>query len=245
MRIVWCRAPPLTPMPALLYVAKQTGNMAMQILGVSGSPVENSNTDRAVKAVLNAADMPAEFVKLSEYDLNPCNACLACVEGNRCEQDDDGNLLLDKVLESDAVVVGGWAPYSSLDARTKMFIERLYPSRHLQGALGDKVGGVVVTIGGPPDNENIPPAAETVINQVSYWMMEEGIEKLGSVTVQGNVPCLSCGYGDECRVSGITMLYGENATTNDVGFNQFEDQTEAVRRAEELGRTIAEAVTED
>ena len=54
----------------------------MKVLGVSGSPIPNSNTDRAVKAVL-----------------------------------------AEKAKTADALVVGGYTPYSSLDAPTKAFQE--------------------------------------------------------------------------------------------------------------------------
>ncbi|BBO91981.1 hypothetical protein DSCOOX_51610 [Desulfosarcina ovata subsp. ovata] len=42
----------------------------MKVLGVSGSPIKNSNTDRALKAVLNATECETEFIKL--IWLNTC-----------------------------------------------------------------------------------------------------------------------------------------------------------------------------
>ena len=39
--------------------------MSAQILGISGSPVRHSNTDRAVQAVLDATGLESEFIKLS------------------------------------------------------------------------------------------------------------------------------------------------------------------------------------
>ena len=46
--------------------------MSIRILGVSGSPVPNSNTDRAVKAVLEASELKSDFVKLSDLHIRPC-----------------------------------------------------------------------------------------------------------------------------------------------------------------------------
>ena len=43
----------------------------MKILGVSGSPVKNSNTDQALKAALAASGLETEFIKLSEYKVEP------------------------------------------------------------------------------------------------------------------------------------------------------------------------------
>ncbi len=39
--------------------------MSIEVLGISGSPIENSNTDRLIQAVLDATELECEFVKLS------------------------------------------------------------------------------------------------------------------------------------------------------------------------------------
>ena len=52
--------------------------MYPQIMGISGSPIKNSNTDRLVQAVLAASGLKAEFVKLSRINVRPCIACLGC-----------------------------------------------------------------------------------------------------------------------------------------------------------------------
>lgn len=68
----------------------------MKVLGVSGAPIQNSNTDRAVKLALSATGLDTEFIKLSDYEIAPCTACLSCVETNRCVIEDDGNMLCEK-----------------------------------------------------------------------------------------------------------------------------------------------------
>jgi len=68
----------------------------MKVLGVSGSPVPNSNTDRALRAVLDATGVDTEFIKLSDLTVAPCRACLRCVDTNRCVIDDDGVALAGK-----------------------------------------------------------------------------------------------------------------------------------------------------
>ena len=50
------------------------------------------------------------------------------------------------------------------------------------------------------------------------------------------------GYGDECELSGIKMLAGPDATVKSVGVRTFEEGASLVKKAEELGRTIREAV---
>jgi len=44
----------------------------MKVIGISGSPIPNSNVDRAVKKVLEATGMDTEFIKLSNYKFEAC-----------------------------------------------------------------------------------------------------------------------------------------------------------------------------
>jgi hypothetical protein len=73
-------------------------------------------------------------------------------------------------------------------------------------------------------------------------MMEEGMNFLGAVKIEGNVPCVKCGFGDECTFSGITMVYGPDATVDSIGIKSFEEQPIIVEAARELGCKIAEAL---
>ena len=144
--------------------------------------------------------------------------------------------------QADAMVVGGFTPYSTLDSRTKAFLERLYPLRHQHGYMAGKPGGAVITSCVPADSTELPPASQMGINAIQFYMMEEGMNFLGAVEVKGNVPCLKCGRGDGCNMSGITMLYGPEATVDRIGFSGFEDQPQAVAAAKELGAQIAAAL---
>ncbi|MEW6500827.1 MAG: flavodoxin family protein [Thermodesulfobacteriota bacterium] len=214
----------------------------MKVLGVSGSPVKESNTDRAVKAVLAAIGCETEFVKLSEYTVAPCRACLGCVETNQCVIEDDGVMLAEKAKQADALVIGGYTPYSTLDSRTKAFIERLYPLRHQRGIMAGKPGAAVVTCCVSGENPMLPPAGQMGVNAIQFYMMEEGMEFVGALTVQGNVPCVKCGHGDVCAMSGIKMLYGPEASVESVGIQAFEDTPTNLATATELGRSIARAL---
>ncbi|MDY6823990.1 MAG: flavodoxin family protein [Thermodesulfobacteriota bacterium] len=207
----------------------------MKILGVSGSPIKNSNTDRAVKTVLEATGAETEFIKLSKFQVEPCRACLGCVDTNECVIGDDGNLLAKKAKEADGLVVGGFTPYSMIDGRTKAFLERLYPLRHKHGYMSGKPGIAVATCATPADCEGMPPACENGVNGVMYYMMEEGMNFLGSVRIQGNLPCIRCGNGDECRMTGVRMLFGPQATVDSVGIHTLETQEETEKTARDLG----------
>jgi multimeric flavodoxin WrbA len=215
----------------------------MKVLGVSGSPIKDSNTDRALQAALTATGLETEFIKLSDYSIAPCSACLHCVGTNKCVIEDDGIMLAEKAKEADALIIGGFTPYSTLDARTKTFIERLYPLRHGHGFMAGKPGGAVITSCVIEEHEMLPPAAQMGVNAIQFYMMEEGMTFAGSVEVHGNVPCIRCGHGDRCKMSGIPMIYGPDATVESVGVNSFEEDQAALEQADELGQKIAELLS--
>ena len=215
----------------------------MKVLGVSGSPIPNSNTDRAVKAILDATGLESEFIKLSDYKFSGCMHCLECTYTNKCViADDDGSMLIEKAREADAIVIGGWTPYSSLDSRTKAFMERCFANRHLKNYMKGKPAVSVVTHAAPEENLELPQAASMGQNSIMYYMIEEGMNYLGGVKVLGNVPCIRCGVGDTCEISGLKMLLGPTATVAKAGVNKFEDQP-AMEDVGKLGKLISETLT--
>jgi len=218
--------------------------MSIQVLGISGSPILDSNTDRAVKRILEHTELETQFVKLSEYDFSPCRACLGCVNSNECVLQDDARGVALLFHDAPAFVLGAFTPYSSLDARTKAFIERMYCFRHMKMGNAGKVGVAVITTAIRPGMPELPAAAETATTQINYWMMEEGIRNLGSLVIEGNVPCIRCGRGDACPASGVKMLHGPDATVASIGVHTFENNQAWLARARELGEKIREAVLE-
>ena len=42
-----------------------------KILGISGSPVKNSNTDTLIKTIMDAAEFKQDFIKLSNIEVAP------------------------------------------------------------------------------------------------------------------------------------------------------------------------------
>jgi len=81
-------------------------------------------------------------------------------------------------------------------------------------------------------------------NSIMYYMMEEGMNYLGGVKVMGNVPCIRCGVGDTCEISGLKMLLGLTATVAKAGVNNFEEQP-SMEEARRLGRLITEILAKE
>ena len=231
--------------------------MGIRALGVSGSPVPDSNTDRAVKAVLEASGLDHEFVKLSELHIRPCRACKRCVEDNVCKQEDDFNWLSKKVMDADALVIGAYSPYSSLDAFTKAFLERLWSLRHVNNLLKGKPIVTVVS-GVYPHFLNNPVLRAFGLARLIRWLFlpvdkvsrtlsnelrMDRMEILGEVKIRGNVPCLTCGHGDDCEMSSVKFLHGKNAKASADKCVRVEDQEDVWRELQRLGKTLRDRLT--
>ena len=176
--------------------------MSFKILGISGSPVPDSNTDRLIIQVLKSSGLEYEFVKLSDLIVGPCRACKACVKDNVCKVNDDFPALAIKLLDAKAMVLGGYTPYGMLDAFTKAFLERLWSMRHLNSLNEQKC--VVSIISGLHEQ-----TTEAVLKSVATEFSMERMHHVAELSIVGNVPCLTCGYGDGCKNSGVPYVLTE------------------------------------
>ena len=208
--------------------------MSITVLGISGSPVKNSNTDRLVKAVLAATGLECEFVKLSGINVRPCMACKQCVPDNICKVQDDFPALAEKIKSAQALVIGAYIPYGQIDGFTKALLERFWSFRHVNNLLRGKLCATVLT-------GLMPDALAQVNRSLAAEIRDyERMELVGQLTVQGNIPCLTCGEGDTCEMSGVKMLHGPDAKTCDFGYARVEAQQNVWQSAAHIGRLIGE-----
>lgn len=121
-------------------------------------------------------------------------------------------------------------------------MERLYALHHVNGFMAGKPDAAVITSSIPEGNEMLPPAAQMGANAIHFYMMEEGMNFLGTAHVMGNVPCVKCGKGDECNMSGIKMMHGPDATVDSVTIEQVEKQDLSLEAIKDLGKKIAAAL---
>ena len=124
--------------------------------------------------------------------------------------------------------------------KTKAFLERLYPLRHHYGHMIGKPAGAIITYCIPTDKEMFPPASQSGVDAIKYFLMEEGMVFVGDVSILGNIPCVRCKDADTCKTSGIKMLHGPEATASCVKIGTFEDQPEIVEATVKLDKDIAE-----
>lgn len=209
--------------------------MKPQVIGISGSPVKNSNTDRLVKAVLENTGLETEFIKLSRRKVQPCIACLGCTDDNVCKVKDDFQEIAEKVKHAGAIVVGGYPPYATIDGFTKAFLERLFSLRHQGGLNRGKLAVTVVTGIGRG-----APGLDEASSQVSIALTMEGMDVLGQLKAVGNPECMVCGFGQTCPMSALPWVFGDDTEITPEKFCQVEEQKEIWQQAKDLGNEISE-----
>lgn len=182
----------------------------MKVIGISGSPTKNSNTDALVKAILDATGAETEFVKLSSIKVGPCIACMKCVQTNECIINDDFKWLSKKVMKADAIVVGSSTFYGAASAFTKAFIERLYSKRHVKLLTGGKLAATVA----------VGVAAEKIVGEwLGNALRAGGMEIVGSMTAKGTPCCFVCGPGETCNYT-VWNAYSKELTGMELGVEE-------------------------
>ncbi len=104
----------------------------MKILGISGSPRKDGNTDLAVKTALRiiGETMPGaetEFLRVADHRIEHCRGCRHCMTHVECAiKGDDLEPLVGKMLAADLTILGApvywWGPPGVL----KDFIDRTH-----------------------------------------------------------------------------------------------------------------------
>lgn len=205
--------------------------MFNEVLGISGSPVPNSNTDRLIQHILSNTGRTSEFIKLSRLNIRPCLACKKCVPSNICIQKDDFCEIAEKMKHAKAIIIGGYTPYGMLDAFTKAILERMWSMRHVN-SLNE--GKLTVTVISSLTEE----VGKRVLNEMAHVMCVERTNHIGELMIKGNLPCLVCGCGDNCKNGhGIQALYGDSAKASSDYCAAVENQ-EVWKEAEHIGKQI-------
>ena len=207
-----------------------------KVLAFSGSPIKNGTMEKGIKAVLEATGAQTEFIRLADLDMKICIGCKKCAVTNRCIFKDDVNDVLEKIIEADALVFSGYPSFGSINALSKVFIERLWPLRHNHLFTKGKVGAAVACSSSRADSETLASYFEM------YLTMYLQTRYQGTLALAGNVPCMSCGYGEECDYSGWLRLKGPGAKVTPDDFVNFDTDKDAQERAAKLGQSIANAL---
>ncbi len=141
----------------------------MKILGISGSHRNEGNTDLLVKKALEVCKdngHETEFISLSNKKIEFCTHCDACKEPpHKCVIDDDVFEILEKMKNSNAVIIGSPTYFASVSSRLKALFDRTLPLRRNKYQLSGKLGGAIA-IGGSRNG-----GQEFTTNQIRNWML--------------------------------------------------------------------------
>ncbi len=122
------------------------------VLILKGSPRKKGNSailaDRVAEGARQAG-AEVESFSLHTMDIHPCDGCDFCQEaGQDCVIEDDMKILYPKLRAADAIVIASPIYWFTMNAQTKLCIDRWYALQGPQGnALAGKQIGIVLSYG--------------------------------------------------------------------------------------------------
>jgi multimeric flavodoxin WrbA len=101
--------------------------MRLRVLGLSGSPRRQGNTELLLDQLLAGAAAKGaltEKMVLCQMTIEPCEECDECYETGRCVVQDDYQLLYPKLIKAERIVLAAPIFFLGLPAQAKAFIDR-------------------------------------------------------------------------------------------------------------------------
>jgi len=197
----------------------------VKILGVSGSPRKGRNTDFLVKSALDAAakvgDVETEFVSLADYNIAPCNGCNHCLKEDKCPIEDDMQVLAEKLLEADGIILGSPVYYMTVSGILKNLMDRSRYLRMVKLKLKDKVGGAIAVAGLRNGGQ------EFTIATIHNYFLGMGMIVVG--------PTLG---GNSITFGGVGTLYG-GMDEKGIKWRRVSEDEVAVETSRGLGERVA------
>lgn len=175
-----------------------------KVLGISGSPRRNGNTELLLKELLNGAEasgLETELIILGELSISPCTSCDSCQKDGQCVINDDMQLMYGKLLEADYVVFASPVYFKGVSAQMKALIDRcqaLWSRKYIlkqKLVSPDRPGrkGYFISTSGSVGNNIFSGAIMTIkaifhVLDIEYKgeLLFEGMEKKGDVTNHPN-----------------------------------------------------------
>ena len=101
--------------------------MSKKILIISSSPRKNGNSetlcDEFAKGAAEAGN-EVEKIRLSDKKINYCLGCGVCNATGKCVQKDDMAEILQKIIDSDVIVLASPVYFYAMNGQMKTFIDR-------------------------------------------------------------------------------------------------------------------------
>lgn len=154
----------------------------VKVLSINGGPRKNWNTDTLLqKALEGAKSVGAQTEAVHLYDLNfkGCISCFACKRKNskyvgHCAMKDDLREVLEKVLESNVLLLGSPIYFGNVTGLMRSFLERLlfsnlsYNEGHRSIYQGKLSSGFIYTM-------NVPTEFLQQVNYEALFLQNKNI----------------------------------------------------------------------
>jgi multimeric flavodoxin WrbA len=210
------------------------------LLAINGSPKPHGNLLRMLEKIARDTGRDYEMVNLAKLKISPCLGCVKCADTQRCIQPDDMAALYDKIVAAEALIVGGVVFFSHPNAFTRLFLERMFPLRHVDPATAGKLAAAVC-VGGHEAEACVQEIARHLEHYFNYKVVR-------SVFFNSEThPCFICGHGTTCQYGAPArwMTPEEFTNFNEITpemFQNFEDHPDVVAACEQLSRELKTAI---
>ena len=197
--------------------------VSIRVLGISGSPRKERNTEFLLTTALQASseieEVQTELVRISDFQIIPCNGCNMCVREARCPLDekDDMGKLRTKIQEADALVFAAPSYFASVPGVMKNFMDRSRPLKMQKHALQGKVVSAL-SVSGLRNG-----GGEAVIDEIVRFGLSHGMIAVGA-----------CGDPLTDSTFGIGSLQA------DKGWRRTSEDDLALQGSRNVGKRVAE-----
>lgn len=162
----------------------------MKVLGIMGSPRRRSNTELLLdRALEGAAEAGAEVEKVpvSNLKISPCLEIYACLKDGNCAIMDDMQLLYEKLVEADHVILASPIFFYGVSSQAKAIVDRcqaLWVRTHVLNKGKDDARvrrGAFISVGATKGKRLFDGAVLTV----KYFFDAIGVKYSGDLLVRG------------------------------------------------------------
>ena len=102
--------------------------MPIKVLAFAGSPRRHGNSETLLDWVLDAmqreGDVAIDKVVLVDANVNPCKGCNACEVLNKCVQRDGMDILHDRIIDADVIILSSPIFCMGICSQAKALIDR-------------------------------------------------------------------------------------------------------------------------
>lgn len=124
----------------------------MKVVAINSSPRKNGNTFILLNYVLEelkSQGIETEIIQTAGLKLEGCNACYGCFKSKdcKCVIKDDMQPIIDKIFESDGIILGSPTYFADITTEMKAIIDRVGFVAMANGRkLDRKVGAGVIAV---------------------------------------------------------------------------------------------------